>query len=45
VAALIFWFALLEPRFRAFTRREDEHYPEEDRPLRSRQRDGRARAT
>jgi ABC-type transport system involved in multi-copper enzyme maturation permease subunit len=33
VAALIFWFALLEPRFRAFTRREDEHYPQRPRSL------------
>ena len=28
VAALIFWFALLGPRFRRFTGREEERYPE-----------------
>jgi len=32
VAALIFWFALLSPRFRVFAGREDERYPERDFP-------------
>jgi ABC-type transport system involved in multi-copper enzyme maturation permease subunit len=32
VAALIFWFALLSPRFRTYAGREEERFPERDCP-------------